>query len=75
MKWVYALSLFCLFSYLDAAEDGSGNQKYCIKLVDWCIPDNFVTCTLCEAVMKALDESIVDTSNEQVKIHPCYFCF
>ena len=28
---------------------------------------NFVTCTICETVMTALDESIVDPNNEQVK--------
>ena len=28
---------------------------------------NFVTCTLCEAIMTALDENIVDPNNEQVE--------
>ena len=29
-------------------------------------PANFVTCTICEAVMTAIDQSIVDPTNEQV---------
>ena len=29
-------------------------------------PGNFVTCTICEAVMTAIDQSIVDPTNEQV---------
>ena len=29
-------------------------------------PGNFLTCTICEAVMTAIDQSIVDPTNEQV---------
>ena len=29
--------------------------------------ENFLTCTICEAVMTALDEALVDPASEQVK--------
>ena len=35
-------------------------------LIFLCFPGNFLTCTICEAVMTALDEQIVDPANEQV---------
>merc|ERR1739845_50916 len=37
------------------------NQIKCSEVA----PGNFVTCTICETIMTALDENITDPSNEQ----------
>merc|ERR1719228_1502017 len=48
-----SLIIFCLLVCIGI---GSGNDE---------VSQNFVTCTICEAVMKAVDESLVDPANEQ----------